>query len=722
MKPITPSVLSIAVALLLSACANQSVTPPEFPAEKLLGPQQTAGNPQKIGLAFSGGGTKAASYAMGVLAAAVQSNGGKGLSQFDAISSVSGGSYASLFLYSKLMLHDQDPGNPQITDYFADCMPEHYSQVLPGYANQTRPFCNLATQQQKEQFKFQQYLRCRQDVLQSDCKPGMDGKEDDNEIATGLKLVAETAAIFVPNFIARTVFDWPVNLSRTRHAYQEGIWSSYAWYPTNSIFVNLEEDIDDINDVADDKQPCYFLHCQANDRAKEARQLTFQQLENTLNSAKDIKYPTWFINATASRKRSFLGWSLPGQRDFTQYTMQMSPYGVRTGLYGDFQMKDSGSDARFDLDLLDAVTASAAFADANESVFSQKWGLRFFSAIFLHLAGQDWGKDIDNPNVAEGWRYLHNTLPFPLYYTDGALRILGGQTEDKTRSSYMHLMDGGNNDNLGAFSLIEAGMKNIFIADSAEDEKGDLEDVCLLHNEIRIRNLYGTKVDKSGLIDPNDARKLIIPGLEGLENHCLNLVGESANNPGDKVRNVNGPATSGHYSIYDWQHKVLVGCIRKGTGNTCDSSQDSEIDAKVFLLKPAINLDEIKTQYVDVERKQVKVQRCDKNREPELCNEDGLVKQGVCDETNNPGLCEVAAYIADSYDPTDKEHHGLGKFPQDSTAGMTANSDAKRYGAYRELGRWHMNAAMKLINDPVAFDAELAKQTQHKISYDAKAN
>ena len=699
MKPSTPSVLSIALALLLSACANQPVTPPEFPAEKLLGPKQTAGNTPKIGLALSGGGTKAASYAMGVLAAAVQSDNGNGLSQFDAISSVSGGSYASLFLYSKLMLRDQDPGKNEleISDYFADCMPEHYRHVLPSYDSKNRPFCSDKTLSEKDKarFRFQQYLRCRQDVLQSDCKPSMNNEDDDNEIATGFKLVGETVAIFVPNFIARTVFDWPVNLSRTRNAYQEGIWSSYAWYPTNSIFVNLKEDIDDISDVADDKQTCYFLHCQANDRAKEARQLTFQQLENTLNSDKAIKYPTWFINATASRKRSFLGWSLPGQRDFTQYTMQMSPYGVRTGLYGEFKKKDSENDARFDLDLLDAVTASAAFADANESVFSQKWGLRFFSAIFLHLAGQDWGQDVDNPNVAEGWRYLHNTLPFPLYYTDGALRILSGQTEDKTRSSYVHLMDGGNNDNLGAFSLIEAGMKNIFIADSAEDEKGDLGDVCLLHNEIRIRNLYGTK-------NPDDARKLIIPGLEGLENHCLNLVGESANNPGDKVRNVNGPATSGHYSIYDWKHKVLVGCIRKGSGNTCDSSQDGEIDAKVFLLKPAINLDEIKTDYVDLDRK--------------------LVKQNACDEGANPGLCEVSAYIADSYDPTDEEHHGLGKFPQDSTAGMTANSDAKRYGAYRELGRWHMYEALKLVKNPTAFDAELAKQTEKKISYDAKVN
>jgi hypothetical protein len=686
MKPITPSALSIAVALLLSACANQSVTPPEFPVETLLGPKQTAGNTQKIGLALSGGGTKAASYAMGVLAAAVQSDNGNGLSQFDAISSVSGGSYASLFLYSKLMLHDQDPGNPQITDYFADCMPKHYSHVLPGYASQTRPFCNLATQQQKEQFKFQQYLRCRQDVLQSDCKPGMDGKEDDNEIATGLKLVAETAAIFVPNFIARTVFDWPVNLSPSRYAYQQGIGSTYALYPITPDVATKRSDIDDICDSA------HFLNCA--DGTAESSKVSFEALKTTLQQ--NTKYPIWLINATSSKKRSFMGWGTAGQRDFTQYTLQMSPYGARSGLYGDFNTQNS----KFDLELLDAVTDSAAFFDANQTQYGQP--LRFLLAAGQHLAVLDWGQDVDNPNVSESWRYLHNALPFPLYYTDGALRIFSGNTQDQTRSAYVRLMDGGNNDNLGAFSLIEAGMKNIFIADSAEDEKGDLGDVCVLHNEIRIRNLYGAKADKSGLIDPNDARKLIIPGLEGLENHCLNSVGESANNPGDKVRNVNGPATSGHYSIYDWKHKVLVGCIRKGTGNTCDSSQDGEIDAKVFLLKPAINLDEIKTNYVDLDRK--------------------LVKQNACDKEASPGLCEVSAYIADSYDPTDEEHHGLGKFPQDSTAWMTANSDAKRYGAYRELGRWHMYEALKLVKNPTAFDAELAKQTEKKISYDAKVN
>ena len=55
---------------------------------------------------------------------------------------------------------------------------------------------------------------------------------------------------------------------------------------------------------------------------------------------------------------------------------------------------------------------------------------------------------------------------------------------------------------------------------------------------------------------------------------------------------------------------------------------------------------------------------------------------------------------------THGESAALSPFPQDSTPGMTLASDARRYGAYRDLGRWHMTQALadSRLNDAAFAD------------------
>src|SRR5688572_6768961 len=75
-----------------------------------------------IGLALSGGGSKSAPFAMGVLDGLRYSGV---LEEIDYISSVSGGSYAALYLYSRLMAMQQEvPGAPNsVEQIFWDCIP-----------------------------------------------------------------------------------------------------------------------------------------------------------------------------------------------------------------------------------------------------------------------------------------------------------------------------------------------------------------------------------------------------------------------------------------------------------------------------------------------------------------------------------------------------------------------------------------------------------------------
>ncbi|MDP3007949.1 MAG: patatin-like phospholipase family protein [Methylococcales bacterium] len=98
---IVPLIVLMILAIVLSGCATspkENIHNFPLPAVKLLGSNGTRKNSEKIGIALAGGGTKAAAYSMGVLTAVAKND--EELARIDAISSVSGGSYASLFLYS----------------------------------------------------------------------------------------------------------------------------------------------------------------------------------------------------------------------------------------------------------------------------------------------------------------------------------------------------------------------------------------------------------------------------------------------------------------------------------------------------------------------------------------------------------------------------------------------------------------------------------------------
>lgn len=106
--------------------------------------------------------------------------------------------------------------------------------------------------------------------------------------------------------------------------------------------------------------------------------------------------------------------------------------------------------------------------------------------VGLRLGNLDWGTDIPNYNVPDGRRKLHRALPFPLYWLDSAYaRFLGDaagspEKEDRARSAFIRLIDGGNGENLGVYSLLKRGVRNIVVADAASDTDGTFSDICAL--------------------------------------------------------------------------------------------------------------------------------------------------------------------------------------------------------------------------------------------------
>lgn len=653
------------------------------PEGELLTPN--AGSPERIGIALAGGGSKAASYAMGVLAAVADSEAG--FDRVQAISSVSGGGYAAFFLYSKLLLREQDRNlpRPETRAYFADCIPHIYSKVLPhdadGNYTGTPPLCAAPCDSRGDgRFLFQQFVRCRQDVLENDCKQELEKDARDDYLTASLNvlwLCGWTGLIFTPNLVARSVFDWPVNLSPTRYAYREGIGTAYGLYPCRGSALKETSNLS-ISCNSDN-----FLNCQKRFGHAEMKrdQMSFSDLHALVAEGKG-KIPIWYINATASRYRSVFGWAREGQRNFAQYTLAFSPFGASSGFYGPIREND------LQIDLLDAVTASAAFFDANEVVLDQP--LRMAVAMSLHLGAFDWGIDIPNPNVHSAWRVLHSVLPVPFYYTDGFLRQVAG-VEDNQHSAYIRLLDGGNNDNLGAFTLIEKGMNHIFISDHAQDNKGEMGDLCRLHNELFLREIHLSPGQNSG----GHRHRLLIPGLEDFREHCKPFFRESE---GGLEALEKDPVTldKGRYKILNWTHPVLLGCILPD-GRASHNCEGADVEARVYVIKPALDLKVFKERYL--ERVAEKTYR---------------VRSEAC-SAQESGVCEVAAYLADWFNRIGNDDN-VGAFPQDSTTKMTFASTGKRYGAYRELARWHMREALRMQQyDSATFAAEVKRQGENPI-------
>jgi hypothetical protein len=668
---------NVALGLMLGALSGCAVNNSVYvPPASLLG--ERVHDAEKSGLALAGGGTKAASYSMGILAA-LAADEGKALEKMTAISTVSGGGYAALFLYTKLMVGADNPALKP-SDYFADCMPSVYRPILPDTfgVSPAQPYCDRIADQ-PDRFRFQQFVRCRQDVLEHDCRPSL-MHSDRGQYAHTAALFGVTFGAAFPNFVARTVFDWPLNLSPSRALYRAGIGSTYGLFPLTAAAAEERNDIATICDSA------HFKNCDASDTSArmDIEGMTFPKLKE-FQEKTGHRYPVWIVNATASKKRSFAGWAMSGRRDFGLYTLQMSPYSARSGLYGGFDLEREG------IDLLNGVTAAASFFDANQTETGQP--LRMGLAGVQHLAATDWGSDVPNRNVGSGWRALHAAMPFPLYYIDGTLRYLSGKKLDDTRSAYIRLLDGGNNDGLGAYSLIETRMQKIFIADNLGDAKGTLGNLCYLHNEIKLRRPYRSDPSEKATSDDVQSR-LIMPGLADLARYCEQFIEES-----EGQEKYAGEKLKGGFPILNWRHKVLLGCIRSGMANDCDVRDDSPIEARIYFMKPALDLGEMTTKFIDMKKKKVDDSAC---------------------KGSPPGVCEVAAYVLNWYlkNGDDKPVH---PFPQDSTPFMTLASDAQRYGAYRELGRWHMTLALadsKL--DAHDFAAKVRQQGDCPISLERK--
>ena len=705
-------------------------------------------NANSLAVTLAGGGTKASSFSMGVLAALASeklaASGAPGqdsraLWQTDLISTVSGGSYAGYFLYSRLIhlmppqagcRNDAPPAatvgrhGETVRGYFADCIPaslleqfdcpEEVKEIearrrgtqpeqvfCPPYANAVRDADTDAGieklkrarrywDQTRPETLHQQFLRCHQDVLDWDsCEFDISSNAEDVDqirgLGSGAALALVTGVSLPAAWTANFLFDWPVNLSPSRVAYRDGIGMTFGLRPKGARAIlgttGWAVNVDAVSGAkfADNRL------------IPDPDRLDFASLKAlTCGSPNDP--PRWVINATAAPSRHLLGWLSQNDIDFDRHIFRMSGDQQCAGSVGPIPVDhrtlwDQEEPDRNLSPLLTAVNASAAFFDSNQQSLGQPW--RLFAGVSLQAGNLNWGIDLINMDenhqrrTSKARERLHEAAPFPVYLAEAATADASGNAP-----VFVRLVAGGSSDNLGAYCPIVEGVKDIIVSDHAQDKNGAMADLCYLHNELLLRR---------GL-------HLHIPGLEQWPRGCLNGSSSGDSNAGanaiklaeklDSMQKSSETAVTPEffYPIWAWPYPFLAGCV---TDDRDPASCFRDPPTRLWIVKPAFDYPYwLRAQTRCLNESDPDDPSCIRSTPQQRANR-SVAACGANDELP----CETSAVlIRRNRYLRDVSAFATPEFPQGSTVQMTFNSSGNVYGAYRELAHHYTRQAIRAID------------------------
>lgn len=527
----------------LTGCSTLSAQKPSLPPQMGVDeiPTSSAEN-LSVGLALAGGGSKAVPFAMGVLAGLRETGV---LQKVDAISSVSGGSYAALYYFEQLL--ETKPEERDLT--FADCIPlarrqslsclgeddsicigklKYWSlgdragycpwyestdkRVPPWWTPEGTYWQPYDAQWREDPLRWASNLRGRQDVFKKDFsyRATTEGKGSVTWLLT--KLVAiNSIGLGIPNFATNILFDWRLDLSPSKDTYNNGIVTAWGSEPQSPS----EE-----GGTSEWKRPAPDSNATA--------ALTFDVLREKYHDrecAADpaCRVPFWIINTTAGTLKGPL--RLFDRTKFTgrDNDFEFTPDGYGSAKFGREQWHTKELEPK--LTVAEAVGASSAFLDSQQ----RSKGGAFFGPVanfFLRLANLAWGSDIPNYALRKAERdrlvATHLLLPYPFY--------LFHHRTGKPDGLSIHLSDGGQSENLGVYALLRRGVKQIIVVDEAEDADYRMDDLRSLHNQLQAAPVK---------------RSIFIQGLKNFPGDC----GKSGNPFGLKDH---------------WPAPILLGSVCRG--------------------------------------------------------------------------------------------------------------------------------------------------------------
>ncbi|WP_422506129.1 patatin-like phospholipase family protein [Stenotrophomonas sp. GZD-301] len=599
-------------------------------------PWAADGELPEIGLALSGGGSKAAPFAMGVLKRFADRDW---LDRTDLLSSVSGGGYAAYYLYSHAWMRATYPETmmerrtlnatsdtlPRIKDFFADARQEQYGDWIEvnGEDSGFRRMVVWTPDElrygrlrgpkdcysyENNSRRHQAFVECYQDILSRD-PGGLSTNLDRPPYGAYTSTALQTIGLWPAHHVANSLFDWKVGLAPSRWAYRTGIARTYGTLPVGDAATPDIESKDDF---------------------------TFSGLRD-LYQDKETPVPWWIINSTND---------VSGSEDKTRLGLtvfEMTPTSFGSGTYG--FVSGAGIDSIKPLTPLDAVAAAGAFFDslsARQPGGAPEW------LIFggLHMLNARWGYELPNYQVSDAQRRLHAFLPWPLYYAHGFART--------AKSNHIRIADGGmSGDNLGVYSLLRRGTRHIVVADGAldldkESRTSSIPELCVLSRTL-VEAGFDIHFDKW----PDGT---VMQAPQPLHAIC--------DTETSQVRDDYRP----HFNPYAWKLPVWTGVVSALSHDVPESVLSG---IRVYYLKAAIDVDAMQKAIAD-------------------WRDDPL----VCNGSNGQLGSNYAAYglpcglVGYAIDAGPYREPGAWVWPQTNTVGDTANSSSNKFKAYRDLG-WY---------------------------------
>ena len=713
-----------------------------------------------LGVALSGGGSKAAAYALGILAGLddqqlLTHRGFQGLRSVDAISSVSGGGYSAYHLFSRLVWLQQrleagietDASSREHLDrlfhdhvtHLGEATTSMFAMSLHRKIPQTSTkYPHAALDEHKQLVNSDQYiLRCAQDLLQpGECASSPTSRDKASTWGSNAALLVPTVLTAIPHHIANTVFDSGWNLAPSKYVYQDGIGMTYGAVPLNALKPTRS---------ATDWLPCpawegnefsalsepdsitsspiianAALHnCRQSGNRYFVRDLSFRDLQRAWQvqqSAQSFNMPFWIVQASSTHYRSILGWFASSAGSPLLDTFEFTPMGFGSRRYGFVAGHIDKMTA------LDAVSASAAFFDANQQVYVNPVA-RPTLGVVQHLLNVNWGVDIPNYSVGGLRRNLHRVVPFPLngldsiWMTNFASQPLNDTPSskleaeargDRRRSSFIRLVDGGSSENTAAIALLRRGLFAAIVSDGAQDIDGAFGDLCLLKNALEQEGpdrfgLWRTPDSALEVLGKKETRVLVaIPVLKDFDEHCLAMQ--------------SGTPTQ-RYSPWakdDRRIPALIGCVTADQSDRTCSNLASVI-TWLLVFKPTLDHEAMRAAFretlPETECHGVapcrRLARCVAGRS--LFSASG--NEVNCATTSNESdrascraafPCEAMRLQWMSGSIWSDKHD---TFPQTATVGATGNFSGTLMASYRELSRWQVNTSSAAVKAAASKDS-----------------
>lgn len=434
----TPLAESAHPAPLGLASVTQASLDTDFAHERAHLPE---GNKQPtLGLALSGGGTKAAMYAHGVMHGL---NAMGLLDHVDVISTTSGGGYAAYWYFSKRM----EAARTRAFDYkqiFEDCIPYWYTEsdkepklfkdlmgkMIEKGNDEKRSKCSSEAQwSQGDPYRWQAHLVRWPDVFDTNIAK-INGDPQPSPILNYLGL-GIAAILEIP--LTLIGFD-----SAVPREYQYGIERAWGLNPL------ARDESTSTWSYSNDTDEDFYSFGKRVDPVRNQ----WQELRAMYDSKTNQNLPLWVLNTTLGQKGS-----LPDMNNLYEIT----PFGHGSPRYGYHHETPPLAT------ISEGVRASAGFAD-HQGIDSST-GRDVVKYVGKVIGAFEWG--VYMPIASNG-------------------------------NKRMRLSDGGGADNLGLMSLIRRGLDDIIVVDSAQDVEGFLADLCWARNALEQE---GLTMEFPGLVD-----------------------------------------------------------------------------------------------------------------------------------------------------------------------------------------------------------------------------